>query len=1390
MIFLFILCISSLGSMFVSSSSKAFNRLPENCAATQASQVSSAGASGIPEKQPRWVYESSGTVNLVDISSDGLYACMGTEQGYVYLFNTTSRTVLGNVHVGESIRALDISYYGEYLAAAAGNLLKVYRINDGTLEYLWNFTNNPGVYQGGIHSLAFSSNGSVLAVGTWCYGYGSGSNFAYAYVHLFETVTGAKLWSHTITPTQGGWVTDYVSVDISSDGEYIVAGSTWQPKVYLFNWTTSTPIYSPFPTSSAVNSVNFNGQSYVIGCNVVHYFEVGLSGPKWSAPLSSNVISVSLSANGKKLAAATKNSFALLADNGTELGDWNFPVEDSSSLVSISANGEYSIAKSGAYLFFFVNNVDADPSTPSQDPSWSYNTETTIHSISISAEGKHVATGSGAYLYLHDDDFNPDIIPTEIHFSETFPIEGEIVIIYAKIDNVGNLRSETQHVRIFDNGILISVIEVGSISEQSSTIVSIDEYISPPGLHQVEVEVDCYDSIYESNETNNSLTQEIEVESLSFTDTGANPIVTLFSQTVNCLSLSGNGYYLVTGTKDNYVSLFYRNATGPVWSFTASGPVSKIAISRDGSYIAASTGNILYVFSRLRNVPLWNFTNNPGAYQGGIHSLAFSSNGSALAAGTWCYGYGSYSTVIYSYVHLFDTITGTTQWSYTVTASTGDWTTDYVSVDISSDGEYIVAGSTWQPKVYLFNKHAATPVFTPFPADSGVNSVSMSAGGQYYVAGASSVYYFSKAAPAPQWLIPFHSSVTSVSISDDGAYLTATNQTHLFLFKNNQTELWNYNLPQQVRAQISANGDHIAAQSSYHAFLFSKSDGYLWAYPTQSQSISVSISSDGRYSAYTSENKTVFFDVHHKADLTPTNIFISNPQPNEGDTIKIDATISNIGSFKSYYVPIQLFDNDTLAGSAEIDPLSPGASMSVSINYICQANQRSLRIHVNSWLTQTYESNYSNNDITSSLYVNARPANVTLSKPTTMNSTSMELAWTQNLDADFAKYEIYASTHVGELGVLKETIVPQTTTRFVVTGLDASTTYYFTVRVVDSGNAFSNSNQNFGTTLPSTVVLSNPTNPRTTSLDVSWTENVDNNFASYKIYYSTSMGDVGSLLATINNQSKTTYTATGLKASTEYYFTVYVTNVQGLSSVASNKARGVTLPTPVTLNNPTSMTLSSMTLTWTRNTDSNFQKYEIYRSANATTLGELIASKTEQSATSYTASGLNSSRTYYFVVKVVGLDSLASLSNQVYGTTLGPGWDFAISISPTSQIAMRGGSTSYTIAITGFGEKSIGKSVTLSVSGLPGGVTHQFSSTSVATNQTSTLTVTVASFAEEDTYKLTIVATSGELTKSDTVDLVVKSEEIDYSRWVYALSGIAITAAVAAAVLLKKRKHK
>jgi regulation of enolase protein 1 (concanavalin A-like superfamily) len=99
--------------------------------------------------------------------------------------------------------------------------------------------------------------------------------------------------------------------------------------------------------------------------------------------------------------------------------------------------------------------------------------------------------------------------------------------------------------------------------------------------------------------------------------------------------------------------------------------------------------------------------------------------------------------------------------------------------------------------------------------------------------------------------------------------------------------------------------------------------------------------------------------------------------------------------------------------------------------------------------------------------------------------------------------------------------------------------------------------------------------------------------------------------------------------------------------------------------------------------------------------------------------------------------------------------DFSISASPSSQTVIQGNNTTYTTSISAL--NGFTGTVNLSVSGLPTGATASFNPTSVAGSGSSTLTVSTATTTPAGMYRLTITGTSGTLSHSTTVTLVVNS---------------------------------
>src|SRR5262249_30198095 len=102
--------------------------------------------------------------------------------------------------------------------------------------------------------------------------------------------------------------------------------------------------------------------------------------------------------------------------------------------------------------------------------------------------------------------------------------------------------------------------------------------------------------------------------------------------------------------------------------------------------------------------------------------------------------------------------------------------------------------------------------------------------------------------------------------------------------------------------------------------------------------------------------------------------------------------------------------------------------------------------------------------------------------------------------------------------------------------------------------------------------------------------------------------------------------------------------------------------------------------------------------------------------------------------------------------------NFAITASPASQI-LPGGTANYNVTITPSG--SFSDQVSLAVSGLPAGATGSFAP-SLAT-AASTLSVTTSSSTPVGSYTLTITGTSGNLTNTTTVSLVVNNPDFTLS---------------------------
>ncbi len=150
---------------------------------------------------------------------------------------------------------------------------------------------------------------------------------------------------------------------------------------------------------------------------------------------------------------------------------------------------------------------------------------------------------------------------------------------------------------------------------------------------------------------------------------------------------------------------------------------------------------------------------------------------------------------------------------------------------------------------------------------------------------------------------------------------------------------------------------------------------------------------------------------------------------------------------------------------------------------------------------------------------------------------------------------------------------------------------------------------------------------------------------SYRIYRSTSRGSGYSLLGTT---TATSYTNTGAKAGTTYYYRVKACNDAGLSpysNVVSGKVKSVTpKPAAPVVKIGHSAASGKPMLTW--NAVSGATSYKVYRATSQNGTYSLLGTVT---TTSYTNTGAKAGTTYWYKVKAVNSAGESAYSNIVSG---------------------------------------------------------------------------------------------------------------------------------------------
>jgi hypothetical protein len=238
-----------------------------------------------------------------------------------------------------------------------------------------------------------------------------------------------------------------------------------------------------------------------------------------------------------------------------------------------------------------------------------------------------------------------------------------------------------------------------------------------------------------------------------------------------------------------------------------------------------------------------------------------------------------------------------------------------VDLAISSDGEYIVAGTFGAypyPTLFLFHRTENVPVWT-YATGNLVGSVAISFDGSYIAAVCAfdGLCLFGRQDNVPLWSYPIaEGSWGRVAISADGSYIAVENWDKLSLFhKDVGLPLWSYETKEGpyswLCVAISADGSYVAACCENNKVcLFARTDNtLLWSYQIEMDVYSVSISLDGNYVAASSWSGLHFFDKSGEllwSFVTPFSIPSNNSISGDGKHVAIGDGKGYVNFFSTF----------------------------------------------------------------------------------------------------------------------------------------------------------------------------------------------------------------------------------------------------------------------------------------------------------------------------------------------------------------------------------------------------------------------------------------------------------------------------------------------------------
>jgi subtilisin family serine protease len=283
----------------------------------------------------------------------------------------------------------------------------------------------------------------------------------------------------------------------------------------------------------------------------------------------------------------------------------------------------------------------------------------------------------------------------------------------------------------------------------------------------------------------------------------------------------------------------------------------------------------------------------------------------------------------------------------------------------------------------------------------------------------------------------------------------------------------------------------------------------------------------------------------------------------------------------------------------------------------------------------------------------AAPSSLTA---TATSSSAINLTWTDNANNEDG-YTVERSTDNATFTQIAS--IAANSTNYSDTGLTASTTYYYRVRAFNSaGNSAYSNTASATTQSPPPTPPAAPSNlsasaTSSTAINLTWTDNA-NNENGFTVERSTDNATFTQIASIAANS--TSYSDTGLTASTTYYYRVRAFNGAGNSAYSNTASATTQSPPPTPPAAPTNLSASAtsstaINLTWTDNAN-NENGFTVERSTDNATFTQIAS--IAANSTSYSDTGLAASTTYYYRVRAFNGAGNSAYSNTASATTQSP----------------------------------------------------------------------------------------------------------------------------------------